>query len=320
VAERNDSALLLSPRDAARLADLRLTAARPIDAPHAGRHRSIRPGHAAEFYDYRPYSPGDEVRRVDWKLFGRTDRLYVRRHQHDAQLPVHVLLDRSASMDFSAIQARDDAVLRGRPWSRDRAVIPTKFHHARRLAAALAYLAVNQSDRISLTFFDAAADPAVPLGGTSTHLRQITTALASAEPAGRTDPAAALPAAHAALARSRRRRGLVIVLSDLLTPPAGWLEGLTPFAHDPFDVRVLQILSPDELHLGRLPAMQLIDSETGRRLRTAGPGVAADLRRAMDRHITTLRRSLAAHGIGHHLLRTDADPIDALRRVCRPPG
>jgi len=189
----------------------------------------------------------------------------------------------------------------------------TKFHHARRLAASLAYLAVSQSDRVSLTFFDAAADPALPPGGTMSHLQQIITALEAAAPAGQTDPAAALPAAHAALARSRRQRGLVIVLSDLLTPPAGWLEGLAPFARDPFDIRVLQILSPDELHPGRLPAMQLIDSETGRRVRTAGPRVAADLRRAMKRHITTLRRSLAAHGIAHHLLRTDADPIASLR-------
>jgi len=106
---------LLRPRDTARLGDLLLTARRMVDGLYAGRHRSPRRGQSAEFYDFRPYSPGDEPRRVDWKLFGRTDRLYVRRFRHDAELAVHLLLDRSSSTDFAALRARNDAVLGGRP-------------------------------------------------------------------------------------------------------------------------------------------------------------------------------------------------------------
>ena len=252
---------LLSPVDATQLSGLWFTARRMVEGLYAGRHRSPRRGHSTEFYDFRAYLPGDEPRRVDWKLYGRTDRLYIRRFRHDADLAMHLIVDRSRSMDFSAL----------RPGP-----VPTKLDYARQVAAALAYLAVQQQDRVSLTFIADAADPALPLGGTFAHLRAVIEALERVGPGGRTEPAAALHEAHARLARaggaraSRSGRGLVILISDLLRDPAAWLSGLGPFCHDAFDVAVLHVLAPDELDLGKLGAAELVDAETGRRARTVG--------------------------------------------------
>jgi len=285
-----------------------------VDGLYAGRHRSPRRGQSAEFYDFRPYSPGDEPRRVDWKLFGRTDRLYVRRFRHDAELAVHLLLDRSSSMDFAALRARNDAVLGGRPQP-----APTKLRYAQQLAAALAYLAIRQNDRVSLTFIDESASPAVPLGSTTAHLHRLTASLESLQPHARTQPRAALAAAHAAIGSQRGRRGLLILISDLLARPADWLAGLTGFARDPFDILVLQILTPDELDLGSVGAAQLIDSETARRVRTAGPDTRRRYRQAIQQHQATLRAGFAQHQIAHHLIRTDVEPIESLRRVLARP-
>jgi uncharacterized protein (DUF58 family) len=291
--------------DTAQLGGLLLTARRMVDGLYAGRHRSSRRGQSTEFDDFRPYSPGDEPRKVDWKLFGRTDRLYVRRYRHDAQLSVHLIVDRSKSMDFAGLAADD----RG----------PTKLHHARLLAASLAYLAVRQSDRVSLTFVDESAESAAPLGGTQQHLRTLTAQLETVTPRGRTQPADALALGHRQIAQQATSggHGLVIVISDLLTSPSDWLTGLGRFARDRYDVVALHTLTPAELDLGAIGARQLIDAETGRRVRTAGVNTRAAYRNAINRHINALRRGLASHRIDYQLARTDEAVVDTLVRCLR---
>ena len=296
------SSAVLPVDDAAQLGGLLLTARRMVDGLYAGRHRSSRRGQSTEFDDFRPYSPGDEPRKVDWKLFGRTDRLYVRRYRHDAQLSVHLIVDRSKSMDFADL-ATDDRK-------------PTKLHHARLLAASLAYLAVRQSDRVSLTFIDESAESAAPLGGTQQHLRTLIERLETVSPRGRTQPVDALDLAHRRIARQATSggHGLVIVISDLLTRPNDWLTGLGRFARDRYDVVAIHTLTPAELDLGAIGAKQLVDAETGRRIRTAGANTRAAYRHAINRHINALRRGLTAHRIDYQLARTDESVVETLVR------
>jgi len=242
-----DDASLLPNTDTAQLSGLLLTARRMVDGLYAGRHRSNRRGQSTEFDDFRPYTPGDEPRKVDWKLYGRTDRLYVRQYRHDAQLSVHLLVDRSNSMDFAGLNSDSPQA--------------TKLDHARLLAASLAYLAIRQSDRVSLTFIDHSAEAASPVGGTQQHLRSLVEQLETLSPQGQTQPVEALRLAHQHIARQATSggHGPVIVLSDLLTSPSEWLAGLGRFARDGYDVLVLPTLSPAELEsLARNPRKALM--------------------------------------------------------------
>ncbi len=297
-----DEQALLCAADLHRLGDLMFVARRLVEGVYAGRHRSPRRGHSTEFHDYRPYTEGDEPRRVDWKAFGRSDRLYVRRYRHDAQLDMHLLLDRSASMDFAGL-GRD-----GRPAGGQ----VSKWTLARQLAAAMAMLAARQADRVSLTVFDYRARPVAPAGGTWGHLQRLIGELQTLSPGDRSQPVPALRQAHAAIAQ--RRRGMVVLIGDLLEEAGDWLRALDPFIHDRFDIVVFHVLSPQELDLHEVGGVRLVDLETRQSVRTFGPSIRQDYRRRMARHIDTLRRGLAAHGADYQLMTTAAPPVEALRR------
>lgn len=299
---------LLSTADRRQLGGLMFVARRMVEGLYAGRHRSPRRGHSTEFYDYRPYLAGDEVRRIDWRLWARTDRLYVRRYRHDAELTIHLLVDRSASMGFDRLRSAE----RGGPAHGD-ANCPTKFRYAGRLAAALAFLAVRQADRVSLTWIGERAEPAVAAGGSWRALQQVIAALEAGQCAGRTDPAAALRGAFGAMRSPHTGRALVVLISDLLDEPREWLAGLSPFLHAQFDAVALQVLAGQELDLGGIGSMRLVDAESGRSVRTSGRDMGRRYRQAMSAHIANLRRALLRHGVDHQLWTTATPPIDALR-------
>jgi uncharacterized protein (DUF58 family) len=301
---------LLTAADQAQLGDLLFVAHRLVEGLYAGRHRSPRRGHSTEFYDYRAYAPGDELRRLDWKVLARTDRLYVRRYRHDAQLDMHLLLDRSASMDFAGLTSA------GRPLAESPTASPpvlTKWTCARRIAAALALIAIRQLDRVSLLTYADRAQPLLPAGGSYAHLQQLIHALENAAPAGVTDPQAALASAHAAISAAHHKAGLLVLFSDLLEEPADLLAALHPFIHGRFDIVIFHILTPQELDLRKLAGHHLIDMETRRSLRTFAPAIAPEYRRRMTEHLARLRSSLAAHRIDYRLTLTTEDPIHALR-------
>lgn len=290
---------LLTASELAELGDLMFVAHRLVEGLYAGRHRSPRRGHSTEFYDFRPYLPGDEPQRVDWKLFGRTDRLYVRRFRHESELNIHLLLDRSASMDFAGLGRRQNV---------------SKWTYARQLAAAIAFLAVRQQDRVGLLMFDEAGEAVLPAGGGPEHLRQIIKALESAEPGGRTDPQQALQQAHAAIRGGRGGRGMLVVISDMLEPAGAWCSAFAPFVHDRFDLLALQILHPQELDLRGVGGARLVDRETHQSLRLFGPRLSADYGRRMRLHLDRLRRGLARQGVDHQMMLTSRPPLEALGR------
>ena len=295
---------LLTAAELSRLGGLMFVARRLVEGLYAGRHRSPRRGHSTEFHDFRPYLPGDEPRRVDWAVFGRTDRLFVRRFRHEAELAVHLLIDRSASMDFTGA---------GDGQGDDRAAV-SKWTYARQIAAALSLLAVRQADRVGLAAFDERCKPLAPLAGGWAHFQQLLAALESAEIARQTDPVAALHQAHAMWFGRRRQRGLLVLISDLLDEPAAWLEGLQPFRHSRFDVMVLQVLTPGELDLAGVGSARLIDAETGAAARTHAPRIRDRYRREMQRHLDTLHRGLLARGIDHQLALTSQPPLTVLQQ------
>jgi uncharacterized protein (DUF58 family) len=208
-----------------------------------GERRSTKRGASIEFADYRDYTRGDDLRRVDWNVYARLERPYIKLLEEEEDLAVHLLLDASQSMDYGGALA--DA--------------QHKFHFSQRLTAALAYLALAAGDRLTVTVLrgDAPAAQFGPARGRG-HTLRLLKFLEDLAPSGSTN----LDAALRAYALSARRPGLLFLVSDLFSP-AGYRSGLGRLQGRGYEVAVLHVLSPDELDPPLAGDLRLIDAETG---------------------------------------------------------
>jgi uncharacterized protein (DUF58 family) len=242
-----------------RLEHLNLVTRRPVAGHLRGAHRSRRTGTGMVFTDYRPYTPGDDTRNLDWGTYLRLDRLLLRLFEEEAELPVYLLLDASASMGVGT---------------------PSKFDFARRVCAALAYLALHNQDRVSLVAWADGVVRELPVRRGRTQVWPVFKFLQALEPAGGTS----LEAAFKRCFGSGRTRGLVVIASDFMDEgrfgaAAQWLR---QFRHE---VVVMQVLSPQEVEPDLPEDVQLVDAES-----LSGPHV----------HVTpalreAYREALAAH-------------------------
>jgi uncharacterized protein (DUF58 family) len=282
------------PETIARLRGLELRARHVVDGFLAGRQRSRRRGQSIEFAEHREYAPGDDQRYVDWKAFAKTDRLYVKQFEAETDLIVYLLVDSSESMQY-----------------RGPGAVLSKWEYAQALAGALAYLAVDQRDSVALLTYADCVRRALPPGSTPSQFRQAIAILEGEVPEGRTDP----ERAFADAARRAARRGLVIVISDLLGDVAPLLQGLRRLRRAQHEVAVLQVLDPAEIEFPFAESLQFRGLE-------ARPAVVADaggLRRAYRKvfaeYLTALRGGCRERQIDHELARTD-ERLDApLRRL-----
>lgn len=232
----------LPPEELVRLGSLELLARLVVEGSLAGRHRSPGRGGSHEFAEHRPYVPGDDLRRVDWKVYGRTDRYYVRESEAETNLRATVVLDTSASMGFSA---------GGRV---------TKLEYARIVAASLAHLLIGQQDAVGVATFGDRLDAFVPPRGGRRQRARLLEVLAAVEPGGGTTP----DGPFRRLAERLSRRGLLILLSDLLGPPERFLPGLRYFRARKHEVVVFHVLDPSERTLADLGTPgRFRDAETG---------------------------------------------------------
>ncbi|MCP4547537.1 MAG: DUF58 domain-containing protein [bacterium] len=260
----------------------------------AGLHRSPFHGFSVEFSEYRPYIPGEPASRVDWKAFARTDRHFVKLFEEETNLRGTLLLDGSRSMDFSGDPHR-----------------VTKFRYASMLTAGLAYLLIHQQDAVGLITFDEQIRRILPARSVRRHLYDLLIALEQNEPGGMTDVGDAL---HRAAERVGRR-GLVILLSDLLDDPERVLAGLKHFRHRGHEVLVFHILDPLERDLDIRREVRLEDLETGEHLRTQPWFIRKEVGERVDAWVRGLESECRTHRIEYVPLTTDM-PFDiALRRV-----
>ncbi len=270
---------------------------------YPGMHPSSRRGAGLEFHDYRPYSPGDDPAGIDWKLFGRTDRLYLRRYRQWTDLNVYLMIDHTASMDFPLAKSTTTT---GDPDT------PTKLGYARLLAATIAYLAIRQGDRVALGFMTDRLTRYLPPAGGSAALENLCWALERLEPAhGKGNLAAAIAHAQAVT----QRRGLFVILSDLLDEPAPFFDALNRLRHHRHDTAVFQVLSPQELDPAKLPtaAIRLRDPETQRTVTTDIPEIHSRYAKLLSDHLQTIRHGCLARGADHHRVTTDQPIVAALR-------
>jgi uncharacterized protein (DUF58 family) len=230
----------------------------------AGERRSTKRGTSVEFADYRNYTRGDDLRRVDWNIYARLERPFVKLFEEEEDLAVHILLDGSGSMDWGGQRdkgtgGREDKGTGG--WG-DEGRDGNKWVYARRLAAALGYIALVSGDRLSVANLQSAIrDPQSAIFGPVRgrgHTLRLFDWLAGLEAAGTTD----LNGSLRAYAISGGRAGLVVLISDLFSP-AGYVEGLTRLAARGHEVAVVHVLSPDEVEPPLGGDLRLLDVETG---------------------------------------------------------
>jgi uncharacterized protein (DUF58 family) len=258
-----------------------------VEGFRAGMHASPLKGASVEFADHRQYVKGDNLRSIDWKVFGRTERHYIKRYEEETSLRTQIVIDTSGSMGYAS------------PGQ------PTKYQYACRVAAALAYLITKQQDAVGLTLFSDRICDQIPSRGGSRHLRLIVERLSAAEPLGRTNTGEAL---HA-LAEMISRRGLIVVMSDLFDDAGAVFRAIAHFRKKMHDVILLQILDPWELELPMGKLAEFIDMETGEKLEL-DPALARSAYKAeLQKDIDLARERCAMMNVDYRLVSTD-QPYD----------
>jgi len=222
----NDEKNYFDPKVLAGISNLYLRARWVVEGMMSGVHRSRSKGFSVEFEEHREYSPGDEIRRIDWKALGKTDRYFIKEYEDETNLRAYLLVDTSGSMDYAS-----DGI--------------TKFDYGCTLAASLAYLILRQQDAAGVVTFSDHIEAFVPPKAKRDYLLQILHALENRGPAGETNVGKILEE----IAGQIKRRGLVVLVSDLLDEPEKILKGLRLFRFKGNDVIVFHLLDPAELSL-----------------------------------------------------------------------
>jgi uncharacterized protein (DUF58 family) len=238
-----------------KLEQLSLVARRVRAGQAAGERRSTKRGTSVEFADYRDYSQGDDLRRVDWNIYARLERPFVKLFEEEEDLAVHLLLDGSGSMDWGG--DGDE----GTGEQGDKGAESNKWVYARRLAGALGYIALISGDRLTVATIQSPASNTHSRFGPARgrgHTLRMFEWLEGLEAGGVTDLSASLQA----YAISGGRAGLVVLISDLFSP-AGYVEGLTALAARGHEVAMIHVLAPDEVEPPLAGDLRLLDVETG---------------------------------------------------------
>lgn len=296
---------LHDPASLAALGHIEIVARWIVDGFMSGLHRSPRKGFSVEFADYRPYQPGDDLRFVDWKIAARSDRWVVRQYEEETNLRATIVLDVSRSMAWSGEQLGAVGTAGGAP-SR-----LTKLAYAEIVTASLALLLLRQRDAVGLVRFDERVRSAVPPRARTGHWRRVLAALE--EPGA--GLASSAPEALNQAARLISRRGMIVLISDLLMEPAeveAALKGLRAVGHD---ITVLHIMDPAERGLTGAGEAMFVDPETDLRVPASITDVRAAYRDTVEQVIGEWRDLLAATGVGYEVILTDQSFGLPLRRA-----
>ena len=240
-----DKKKYLQPETVALLNSMSLRARLVVEGYIIGQHRSPYHGFSVEFAEHRSYGPGDEIRHIDWKLFGKTDRLYVKRYEEETNLRAHIVLDTSKSMLYKSGEI-------------------SKLTYANLLAASLSYLMINQQDAVGLVQFSQQIDSFIPPKSRPSHLSLILGKLDDKKAGNDTKVDIVL---HE-LAERIKKRGVVILISDLLDNPESIMNGLKHFRHQNQEVIVFHLLDRKELEFDFNTRTKFLDMESGEEIIT----------------------------------------------------
>ncbi len=270
-----------------RLSNLQLKARCVVEGIMSGIHRSRSKGFSVEFEEHREYSPGDEIRRIDWKALGKFDRYYIKEYEDETSLRAYLLLDTSASMDYAS-----DGI--------------TKFDYGCILTASLAHLILKQQDAVGLVNFSNQIRSFIPPKAKREYLIEILHALESCKPSGETNVGKILQE----VAGKMKRRGLVILVSDLLDEPEEIFKGLRLFRFKGNDVIVFHLLDAAEMDLPFDGNLIFEDIEEKNLKVTADPqAIRSAYRKVVEEYVARFRKECGASSIDYQLIST-ATPLD----------
>ena len=279
-----DSALL------SRLGSLPIESRVPMMGNVAGKHRSPHRGSSVEFAEYRKYVPGDDTRRLDWKVFARSDRFYMKEFEADTNLRAYFVVDASGSMNFEGAHG-------------------SKIAYARKIAASLAYLLVNQGDAAGLSVCTDKLHLEVPPSRRPAHLERLFSTLASLEPSG---PTGLIDALHT-VAEKVAQRAFVVILSDLFTDPAALGDALQHLRYRKHDIAVFQLMDPQEIDFHFDRPKRFVDLEDGTAIVAEPNLIAEEYKIALRDFLTAVRAKCHDAAADYQLVTTDSDPEPLLR-------
>lgn len=234
----------IKPRDLSRVARLQMLAKEIVEGYCSGRHRSPHKGFSVEFKEHRQYVHGDELKNIDWKVYGKSDRLYIRQYEEETNLRCTLLVDQSGSMAYAGTQSAEGL---------------SKHDYAVRLAAAFAYFMLGQQDPVGLVTFDNDLRQQVPMRSRASHLRPILSALVEDNSRRETD----LGGVFRKIAPKIGRRGLIVIISDSMGDPESISKALAQFRANKHEIIFFQVMDPDEVEFpfsGRIQFRDLEDS------------------------------------------------------------
>lgn len=276
----------LQPETVSRLSRLDLVARLVVEGFITGLHRSPYHGFSVEFSEYRPYMPGDPVSNIDWKVLARTERYYIKQYEEETNLRAYLLIDSSGSMGYSSGKI-------------------TKLQYAKYIGAALTYLLLRQRDAAGLVTFDETITSFMPPRSAFSYLNQILARLDILQPEGKTK----VTNTFHTLAEKIKKRGLIIILSDLFDDPDEVLTSLKHFIHKKHEVIVFHILDPMETQFSFKGNTQFIDMETGNRIQTHPVHIQNNYCQKIKDFLSTYKKECLQNRIDYVPVQTDK-PFD----------
>lgn len=288
---------LLDPSALQQLGGIEFVAREVVEGFLMGLHRSPHRGFSAEYAELRAYQAGDDLRYIDWRMYGRSDRYYVKQFEEETNLRAHLLIDVSESMG----------------WSSDPGVQPSKLWYAKHLAACLALILLRQGDSVGMAAFHERTVDRVRARGGRRQWYELARRLEALESAGGTSAEGALRD----LAIRLRRRGLVVVFSDLLVDREETLTALKFLRHHGHEVLVFHLVDPGERELPAASEARFFDPETNEEILVSVADIRAQYREAVEEALEEWRRDLRPHGIDYEVVDTDGPLSLALRAYLR---
>lgn len=284
---KTDYKKYLEPETIAKLDNIELKARLVVEGFITGLHKSPYHGFSVEFAEHRQYRPGDETRHIDWKVFARTNRYYVKEFEEETNLRCNIVLDKSGSMAYAS-----------------KGNIP-KFEYAIYLAAAIAYMLINQRDATGLALYDTEIETYLPPKSKASYIHEILRTLARTETSNETGTAKALDG----LAERIKRRGLVVIISDFFDEPESILNAIRHFRHKNHDLIVFHILDPREIDFELGSGATFRDLETKEELLTLPYHIQKEYKQTMEEFIEQIKRQCVKNNVDYNLIVT-SDSFD----------
>ncbi|MFA6617745.1 MAG: DUF58 domain-containing protein [Candidatus Neomarinimicrobiota bacterium] len=284
-----------SPKSIINLGNLRFKAKTIVEGLLLGLHHSPYHGFSVEFSQHRPYMSGDDIRHVDWQLYAKTDRYYIKQYEEETNLNTYILIDNSASMAY----ASEGNI--------------SKFEYARLIAASLTYLLINQNDAVGLSVFNDKPEILFPPKSVRSYINELLIALEKTDCSSTTGTADALEL----ICEKMQRKGLVVLISDLLDEKENIMKGLKHLRYLGHDVLVIQLLDPREWELSNSHKHRIKDMESGEEIKLDIRQIKKEYHSRIKAYCDSINRECGENGIDHSLIFTDQDCRTALTEFLR---